>query len=130
MEVHSVEAIITAFNAASVQYLIVGGLAAVARGYERFTRDVDLVIGLEPENVARGFHALLRIGYQMAVPVSPEEFSNQQLRETWRKEKEMVVLKLCSDLHRRTPVWTYSFASLSISRRNMRLQSGRKSWVR
>ena len=41
MEVRSVEAIITALNAAKVQYLIVGGLAVIAHGYERLTRDVD-----------------------------------------------------------------------------------------
>lgn len=45
MEVRSVEAIVRALNDASVQYLIVGGLAVNAHGYERFTKDVDLVIG-------------------------------------------------------------------------------------
>ena len=39
MEVRSIEAIVRALNAAQVQYLIVGGLAVNAHGYERLTRD-------------------------------------------------------------------------------------------
>lgn len=48
MEVRSVEAIVRALNTADVQYLIVDELEVNAHGYERLTRDVDLVIGLEP----------------------------------------------------------------------------------
>jgi hypothetical protein len=40
MEVRSVEAIFNALNAADVKYLVVGGLAVNAYGYERLTRDV------------------------------------------------------------------------------------------
>jgi hypothetical protein len=104
MEVRSVEAIITALNEARVQYLIVGGLAVMAHGYERLTRDIDLVIGLERENIVRGLHALQAIGYHMAIPVSPEDFADESLRKSWRAEKGMVVLKLWSDTHRRTPI--------------------------
>ncbi len=104
MEVRSVEAIVSALNDARVEYLIVGGLAVVAHGYERLTQDVDLVIGLEPDNIIRGLHALIGIGYQLSIPVTPEEFADRDTRETWREEKGMIVLKLWSDLHRRTPI--------------------------
>lgn len=104
MELRSVEAIVKALNDAKVQYLIVGGLAVIAHGFERLTRDVDLVIGLEPDNIVRGLRALQSIGYQMSIPVTPEEFANARLREIWRKEKNMIVLKLWSDGHRRTPI--------------------------
>ena len=53
MEVRSIETIVRALNGAGVQYLIVGGLAVSAHGYERLTVDVDLVVGLEPENITR-----------------------------------------------------------------------------
>jgi len=104
MEVRSIEAIVAALNEARVEYLVVGGLAVNAHGYERLTRDIDLVIGLEPANIICGLKALLHIGYNMAVPVTPEEFANAATRESWRRDKNMVVLKLWSDLHRRTPV--------------------------
>jgi len=104
MEVRSVEAIVTALNGARVKYLIVGGLAVIAHGYERLTKDVDLVIALEPGNISRGLRALLKIGYSISIPVTPEQFADSALREKWRAEKQMVVLKLWSDEHRRTPI--------------------------
>jgi hypothetical protein len=104
MELRSVEAIVKALNGARVQYLIVGGLAVNAHGYERATVDVDLVIDLEPDNIIRGLRALQNIGYRMSIPVTPEQFADPALREAWRREKNMVVLRLWSDTHRRTPV--------------------------
>ena len=80
-----------------------GGLAVIAHGYVRLTVDVDLVIGLERENIIRGLRVLEGIDYHMAIPVTPEAFADPALRETWRKEKGMFVLKLWSDIHRRTP---------------------------
>jgi hypothetical protein len=104
MEVRSIETIVKALNAAKVQYLIVGGLAVSAHGYERLTVDVDLVIGLQPQNITRALQALQTAGWRMAIPVTVEAFANPQLREAWRKEKNMIVLKLWSDVHRRTPI--------------------------
>lgn len=104
MEVRSVEAIVRALNSVDVEYLIVGGLAVNAHGYERLTQDVDLVIRLSPHNIVRGLRALGDIGYCMPIPVTPEQFADASNRETWRKEKDMTVLRLWSDLHRRTPI--------------------------
>jgi hypothetical protein len=104
MEVRSVETIVKVLNAAKVQYLIVGGLAVSAHGYERLTVDVDLVIGLQPNNITLALHTLQAAGWRMSVPVTPEAFADPKLRESWRKEKNMIVLKLWSDAHRRTPI--------------------------
>ena len=104
MEVRSIETIVRALNDAGVQYLIVGGLAVNVHGYERLTVDVDLVIGLQPKNIKRALHALQSVGYQMSIPATPEEFARPELRESWRKEKNMLVLRLWSDAHRRTPI--------------------------
>lgn len=104
MEVRSVESIVRALSEAEVDYLIVGGLAVNAHGYERLTRDVDLVIGLEHDNIVRGLQSLLAIGYHLSIPVTPEEFAQAERREEWRREKNMIVLKLWSDQHRRTPI--------------------------
>jgi hypothetical protein len=104
MEVRSIEIIVRSLNAAKVQYLIVGGLAVGAHGYNRLTVDVDLVIGLEPDNIKRALHALQSAGWRMSIPVTAEDFADPKLRESWRKTKGMIVLKLWSDEHRRTPV--------------------------
>ncbi len=104
MEVRSVEAIVKALNGADARYFIVGGLAVNAHGFVRLTRDVNIVLALDPDNAARGLNALLAIGYQMSIPARPEDFANPEIREDWRRTKEMIVLKLWSDQHRRTPV--------------------------
>lgn len=104
MEVRSVEAIVRALNEAEVQYLIVGGLAVNAHGYERLTVYVDLVIGLSHDNIIRGLSALEAIDFHMSIPITPEQFADSELRRQWQMEKGMVVLKLWSDQHRRTPI--------------------------
>jgi hypothetical protein len=104
MEVRSIETIFKALNDAKVKYLVVGGLAVNVHGYERLTVDVDLVIGLQPENIKGALRALEAVGYQMSIPATPEEFARPELRESWRKEKNMLVLRLWSDAHRRTPI--------------------------
>lgn len=116
MEVRSVEAIVRALNDAEVRYLIVGGLAVNAHGYVRLTVDVDLVIGLERENIIRGLRALERIDYHMAIPVTPEAFADPVLRETWRRDKGMIALKLWSDSHRRTPVDVFIYEPFDFER--------------
>ena len=104
MESRSVEAIVKALNAAEVEYLIVGGLAVNAHGFVRLTRDVDLVLRLVPENAAHGLQALLALGYRMSVPEEPAAFADPAARARWLEEKGMIVLKLWSDEHARTPV--------------------------
>jgi hypothetical protein len=104
MELRSVELVARTLNGEKIRYLVVGGLAVNAHGYERFTQDLDLVIGLEPENVERALRALIRIGYNPAIPISPEDFANPGNRAVWHEEKSMLVLKMWSDAHRRTPI--------------------------
>jgi hypothetical protein len=104
MQVHSIEAIVSTLNSAGVEYLIVGGLAVNAHGFVRLTRDIDIVARLTPENASRSLGALLNLGYRMSIPEKPEGFADAATRQRWRDEKQMIVLKLWSDEHRRTPV--------------------------
>ena len=120
MEVRSIETIVKALNDAKVKYLIVGGVAVVAHGYERFTKDLDLVIGLERKNIIRGLRTLMTIGYQMRIPVTPEQFADPALREQWRREKNMVVLQLWSDVHRRTPVDVFVYEPFDFAKELVR----------
>lgn len=104
MKLDSVKDIVKALNRGRVRYLIVGGLAVVAHGYVRFTKDIDLVVQLVPENVRRALRALQGLGYQPAVPVAAEQFADPASRERWIREKGMTVFQLWSDLHRETPI--------------------------
>lgn len=42
--------------------------------------------------------------YHPAVPIVAEQFADPAMRETWRVEKGMLVLKFWSDQHRETPL--------------------------
>jgi hypothetical protein len=100
----SIEAIVRALNDAGVRYLVAGGLAVNAHGYLRFTKDIDVVIQLIPENVMRAFGALGTLGYQPIAPVTAEQFADRSTREGWIRDKNMQVLQLWSDHHRETSI--------------------------
>jgi hypothetical protein len=80
MKLASFEALATALEAANVRYLVAGGLAVGAHGYLRFTKDVDIVIQLIPDNIERTFAALASLGYKPIVPITKQQFSNSELR--------------------------------------------------
>jgi len=104
MEVSSIEKIVSTLNQAGARYLIAGGLAVNAHGYVRYTKDIDLFIALDPPNVTAALRALMTIGFQPRVPVTPEQFAQPDQREIWRKEKGMVDLQHWSDQHPATPI--------------------------
>ena len=104
MRLSSFDALVSALQEANVRYLIAGGLAVNAHGYLRFTRDVDVVVRLHPDNIARAFAALGTLGYRPVVPVSAAQFADAPTRDAWIREKGMQVLQFWSDAHRETPV--------------------------
>lgn len=104
MKLESFEALAAALNNAGVRYLVAGGLAVAAHGYLRFTKDVDLVVALVPENIERTFAALHAIGYRPSVPITSTQFADARMRESWIRDKGMQVLQFWSDAHRETPV--------------------------
>ena len=87
MEVRSVEAIVCALNTAEVAYLIVGGLAVNAHGYERLTQVVDLVTRLAPHNIVRPLRALGEIGYRMPIPVTQNSLPMRLIERLGRRRK-------------------------------------------
>lgn len=104
MRLKSFEAITAALESAGVRYLIAGGLAVAAHGYLRFTKDVDLVVELVPENVERTFAALGALGYRPTVPITSGQFANAEMRAGWIRDKGMQVLQFWCDAHIETPI--------------------------
>lgn len=113
MKLSSFEALVTALNQASVRYLIAGGLAVNAHGYLRFTKDIDLVIELVPDNIGRAFAALRGLGYRPSVPVTTEQFADPAIRAGWVRDKGMQVLQLWSDQHPETPIDVFAYEPFS-----------------
>jgi hypothetical protein len=68
-----------AFSSSGVEYLVVGGWAVSVHSEPRFTKDLDLLIGTAPENLARAAVALRAFGapesiVDMARALGPDEF--------------------------------------------------------
>jgi hypothetical protein len=104
MRLASFEMIAKALDSGSVRYLVAGGLAVNAHGVLRFTKELDVVVQLIPDNIARAFAALESLGYRPSVPVTLAQFSDKAQRQSWLEEKGMQVLQFWSDLHRETPI--------------------------
>ncbi len=104
VKLSSFDALVSALRTARVRYLIAGGLAVNAHGYLRFTKDVDVVLQLDPDNIHRAFAALAEIGYRPLVSVAWEQFADADTRSAWVRDKGMQVLQFWSDTHRETPV--------------------------
>lgn len=104
MKLSSFDALVSELQKFGVRYLIAGGLAVNAHGYLRFTKDVDLVLQLMPDNIERAFSALAALGYRPLVPVSAAQFADARTRQGWIRDKGMQVLQFWPDAHRETPV--------------------------
>jgi len=97
VKLSTLEAIARGLNAAKVRYLVVGGVAVNAHGYQRLTQDIDLVVQLNTENLLAAVHALEPLGYRSALPVNAEEFADSATRHFWIEHKNMQVFPLVSD---------------------------------
>lgn len=104
MRLASFEQIATAFESKGVRYLIAGGLAVNAHGVLRFTKDLDVVVELVPDNIAKAFAALETLGYRPSVPVTASQFSDPAQRQEWLEQKGMQVPQFWSDAHLETPI--------------------------
>jgi hypothetical protein len=62
-------------NTRDAKYLVVGGFAIRAAGFDRRTMDIDLLIDGEPENEARVIDALAQLPDGAARELSPGEIS-------------------------------------------------------
>jgi len=104
VKLNTLETILRSLHSANVQYLVAGGVAVNAYGYQRLTQDLDLVIGLRRDNVLRALRVFADLGYRPVVPVGIEEFADAEKREEWIEHKNMLVFSLASDSHPDTTV--------------------------
>lgn len=88
------EAIISALERSGVRYVVAGGFAVNLHGFLRFTKDIDLLVDLDPDNAKRAMAVLGGIGLQPRVPVAMEDFANPDLRDDWFENRNMLVFQL------------------------------------
>lgn len=89
----NVRQIFTTLNDAGVDYVVVGGLAVILHGYLRATADLDLAIGLSPDNAGKAMAALASTGLQPRLPVAMSDFRDPGKRHEW-KQRNMLVFPL------------------------------------
>ena len=85
------EDIFRALQKKNVRYLLIGGVAINLWGIERSTKDVDLAIAMDNENVLKFIQAAKEMGFMPKVPVKLEDFADPQKRKIWQEEKNMIV---------------------------------------
>jgi hypothetical protein len=73
--------IFAALQATGVRYVVVGGVAVNLHGYQRFTKDIDLVVELVPDQALKALEALQNLGYKPNVPVKLSDFADPTIRE-------------------------------------------------
>ncbi|HEV7164164.1 MAG TPA: DUF6036 family nucleotidyltransferase [Gammaproteobacteria bacterium] len=86
--------IFIALDQAHARYVIVGGLAVILHGYLRGTHDLDLVIGLEPSNCAKGLQALESAGLRPRLSATMQDFADPVKRRDWHENRNMDVFPL------------------------------------
>ena len=94
MKLKNIENIFESLNKADVRYLLAGGLAVVAHGYLRFTADIDIVLGMDEDNLIRAIRVFESLGYRPRAPVDLHDFPNPEKRSEWIEKKGLSVFSL------------------------------------
>ena len=95
--------IFAALNAASIKYLVVGGIAVVLYGVNRTTSDVDLAVELTAENLKALETVLQRLGFMRRAPIPIQGLADPKTRRLWTHQKGM---KVYSFMERQPPART------------------------
>jgi len=77
-----------------VQYVLVGGVAVQLHGFIRATFDIDLVLAMDDDNLARFIDIAKRLGLSPAIPVPIESLREPKLIDEWHRTKGMLAFSL------------------------------------
>ena len=83
------EEVFRSFNKAKVDYVVLGGVAAVLYGVHRTTMDLDILIDMTSSNIDKFWNILHKMGYRPKVAVTVEDFKKEENRKFWQKERNM-----------------------------------------
>lgn len=86
--------VLRALHEAQVRAVVVGGVAVVLHGHLRMTADLDLVLDLEPANVASAITVLEGLGLRPRLPVPARDFADPHVRARWQRERHLTVFSL------------------------------------
>ena len=84
--------ILNALHDHRVEFVIVGGVAAVLHGGSRVTFDLDVVPSLTPESWQSAVDLLWELGARPRIPEPLEKIRDVEQVRRWRREKGMLAL--------------------------------------
>ncbi|MFH1670751.1 MAG: nucleotidyl transferase AbiEii/AbiGii toxin family protein [Patescibacteria group bacterium] len=94
------QSILRAFQEQNLQYIIVGGVAVNLHGYPRFTNDIDILLALDQNNLAKMANIMESMGYQRRLPIAIQELGDTDKVHTLIKKKGLVAY---SFIHAKEP---------------------------
>ena len=89
--------IFRAFEAAGVQYLVVGGVAVNLHGYARFTGDLDILLALDLKNLQKVASIMGDMGFMNRLPIELTDLAKEDQVRKWLTEKNMTAFAFISD---------------------------------
>ena len=92
--VMSMHDLLATLCAANIDYVLVGGLAVALHGYQRVTMDVDVVLAMDDENLAKFVDCAKSANLKPVLPVPVESLRDAALIDRWHGEKAMQVFAL------------------------------------
>jgi predicted nucleotidyltransferase len=84
--------LLRALDRHAVDYVIVGGVAAVLHGVERATMDIDLAVATDARNIAAAVAALRELDMQPAIPVSWDDVLKPGQIDRWIVDQHLIAL--------------------------------------
>jgi hypothetical protein len=86
--------LLKSLSEARVGDVLVGGLAVQLHGYLRSTFDIDLLLAMKDENLARFIDVAKRCGMKPVIPVDIDALRDARQIEQWHREKGMLAFAL------------------------------------
>jgi predicted nucleotidyltransferase len=83
------EEVLRAFQKQKVKYVLVGGIAVNLLGSLRSTADMDILVEMSDENLAKIVCILKKMGYCVKQPVDPMGIADSKTRQDWIENKHM-----------------------------------------
>jgi hypothetical protein len=81
--------ILKALSKNDIEYLVVGGVAVNLHNVQRMTNDIDVIINMSKDNIARFVNLMKKMGYIPQLPVNPILLSDTSVLDDWISNKNM-----------------------------------------
>ncbi len=83
------EDVLKEFQKQKVKYVLVGGIAVNLLGSMRSTSDLDILVEMSNDNLAKVVKIMKKKGYHVKQPVDPMGIADDKIRKDWIHNKNM-----------------------------------------